>query len=53
MGCSDVRPEDLHALMQVVVEDKRMRDTQTMRFHGMTWTVVEVPDLRVVIIDDP
>ncbi len=38
--------------MEAVVEDEAVGDAQTVRFHRMSGTVVKVPDVRIVKVDN-
>jgi hypothetical protein len=50
MSRSPVRSVDLHLLVETIVEDERVSQRQSVRLHGMTLTVVEVPHVRIVEI---
>ena len=47
-----VRLEDLHVLVEVVVEDEAVRDGEAVRLHGVALAVVEVAHARVEEVDD-
>ena len=52
MGCGNVGPEDLHLLVQAVVQDKGMGYAESVRLHRMAGAVVEVSDDRVIKVHD-
>ena len=47
-----LRPEDVHVLVQAVVDDKLMRQPDAVRAHRVALAVVEVADHRVVEVVD-
>ena len=47
-----LRPEDVHVLVQAVVDDKLMRQPDAVRAHRVALAVVEVTDHRVVEVVD-
>ena len=48
----DVGPEDLHLLVEAIVQDQGMRNTETVRLHGVAGPIVEAPDIGVVKVDN-
>ena len=52
VGGGNVGPEDLHLLVEAVVQDQGVGDTETMRLHWVARAVVEAPDVGVVKVDN-
>ena len=50
---SNVRPVDLHFLVEPVVEHQRVGHRQSLGFHGVEGPVVEISDIRVVEVRHP
>ena len=49
----NVRPVDLHFLVEPVVEHQRVGHCQSLGFHGVEGPVVEISDIRVVEVRHP
>jgi len=49
----DVGPEDLHLLVEAVVQDQGVGHAHAMRLHRMPGPVVEAANNRVVEVDNP
>ena len=49
----NVRPVDLHFLVEPVVEDQGVGHCQSLGLHGVEGAVVEVSNIRVVEVSHP
>ncbi len=50
-GCN-VGSEDLHLLVEAVVQDQRVGHAQAVRLHRMAGSVVEVSHIRIVEVNN-
>ncbi len=48
----DVGPEDLHLLVEAVVQDQRVGHAQAVRLHRMAGSVMEVSHIRIVEVNN-